>query len=93
MEQRRSLWTRFAGAADLDTEPCPNQPLVELSGTKRVLVENHQGICAYGQEEIQIKVSYGSLIIKGSELELTCMTKEQLIITGYIDAVLLFRGR
>lgn len=93
MEQCRSLWTRFTGTADLDTEPCPKQPLVEISGTGRVLVENHQGIFAYGQEEIQIKVSYGSLVVKGSCLELACMSKEQLIITGHIDSVLLCRRR
>lgn len=67
-------------------------PLVELAGQNRVLVENHFGVLAYSPEEIQIKVSYGKIIVTGCKLEIMQLTRNQLVICGQIDAVHLFRG-
>lgn len=61
--------------------------LVELSGNNRVLVENHSGVLAYSLEEIQVKVSYGKLIIKGKKLQMLQMNSEQLVVNGTIDAL------
>ena len=66
-------------------------PLVELAGTKRILIENHMGILAYSPEEIQIKVEYGGLLITGNGLKFTELCKEQLVITGHIDTIRLHR--
>lgn len=87
MTQRRNLLERAVLAADLPTEPLPGLPLVEIAGTGRVLIENHCGVTGYGCREIRVKVSYGQICICGSKLELTRMTKHQLIITGNIDTV------
>jgi len=65
-------------------------PLVELAGQNRVLIENHLGVLAYSLEEIQVKVCYGSVRVIGSELRLMEMNKEQLVISGRIDALQLF---
>ncbi len=67
-------------------------PLVELAGYKRVLIENHLGVIAYAPEEIQIKVSYGRLSVDGQCLKFIQIDKNQLVITGQIDGVKLFRG-
>ena len=93
MKQRKNLLERVALAADLPGEPLPGLPLVELAGDRRVLIENHHGVTEYGAREIRVKVSYGQLCIAGSGLELAKMTKEQLVITGCVDSVTLFRGR
>ncbi len=66
-------------------------PLAELTGFHRVLIENHTGVLAYSQEEITVKVSYGSLQINGQNMMLAEMSREQLVITGQIDGVLLHR--
>ena len=65
-------------------------PLVELAGQNRVLIENHLGVLAYSLEEIQVMVCYGSVRVIGSELRLMEMNKEQLVISGRIDALQLF---
>lgn len=62
-------------------------PLVEIADYNRVLIENHMGVLAYSTEEIQVKVRYGRLTICGSHLRLLQLCKEQLVITGNIDAV------
>ena len=72
---------RLADGADLSAEPLPGQPIVEIAGDRRVLIENHFGV----------KVKYGLVCVCGCDLELIRMTKEQLIISGRIDAVTLIR--
>ena len=69
----------------------PGQPIVEIAGTHRVLVENHCGVKEYGHHQILIKVSYGCISVIGTQLELARMTKEQLVISGNIQCVQLLR--
>lgn len=76
---------------DLPEEPLPFQPLVEIAGCQRVLIEHHCGVTEYGRQAICVKVRFGSVCIQGSGLELSRMTRQQLIISGCIDSVTLKR--
>mgnify|MGYP002456976651 CR=1 FL=1 len=71
--------------------PRRGQPIVEIAGDRRVLIENHFGVKEYSREKIGVKVKYGLVCVCGCNLELIRMTKEQLIISGRIDAVTLIR--
>lgn len=82
---------RLAEGADLGEEPIPSQPIVEIAGDRRVLIENHYGVKEYSRERIGVKVKYGQVNICGACLELRHMTKAQLVISGRIDAVTLCR--
>lgn len=93
MKQSNNLLGRLTSATDLDTEAVPGQPLVELSGTNRVLIENHLGILQYCDTRICVKLVYGSLCVAGNGLELARMTKEQLVITGDIAGICVHKGR
>ena len=83
---------RLTMAADLPDEPIPGRPLVEIIDHSRVLIENHKGVTEYGANLICVKVKFGFIRICGSHLELSRMTKGQLIITGSIDTIQLCRG-
>lgn len=78
--------------ADLPTESVPGSTLVEIIGECRVLIENHCGVTKYGTNEICVKVSYGVLSVRGARLELSRMTKQQLVITGCIECISLIKG-
>ena len=93
MKQRRNLLERMITAADLDVELNPRQPLIELVGDRRVLIENHLSVTQYGREEICVKVSYGCVGVKGTCLELAKLSREQLVITGCIHGIFLHRLR
>ena len=84
---------RLADGVDLSGEPLPYMPVVEIAGNRRVLIEYHRGVTEYSRERICVKVSYGIVTICGNGLELTQMTREQLIISGNIDCVQLHRRR
>lgn len=90
--KRQNWLEKLMDEMDLPGETLPGQPLVEVAGDRRVLVENHHGVTEYGHEQIRVRVKYGELCVCGRELEMIRMTKAQLIITGYIDAVHLVRG-
>ena len=89
---RKQIAQRLIFASDLPDAPLPGQPLVEIYGQERVLIENHRGVTQYGKESICIKVKFGQVCVSGCRLELARMTKGQLVITGRIDGVSLFRG-
>lgn len=83
---------RIVTAVDLNDEPMPILPLIEIAGNTRVLIEHHGGVTQYGSCRICVRVRYGAVVISGSGLELTRMTGQQLIITGKIDGVQLERN-
>ena len=93
MGRGRVFLEKLAADAELELEPLPGQPIAEIAGDRRVLIENHMGVKAYGREKIVVKVKYGTLCVCGCGLEMMRMTRDQLVIRGRIDAVTLQRGR
>ncbi len=91
MGQKKHWMEKLADSADLAGEPLPMQPLVELAGDRRVLIENHRGVVQYSRESICVKVRYGTVAVHGCGLELRRMTREQLVISGQIDSIQLMR--
>ena len=81
------FWDRL----DLPGESFPGQVLIEITGENRVLIEHHRGVREYSQDRIGVNVKYGVVQICGSCLELRCMTKDLLVISGKIDCVHLIR--
>ena len=84
---KHDLWDRL----DLPGESLPGQVVVEITGENRVLIEHHCGVREYSRERIGVKVKYSMLQVCGSCLELRCMTREQLVISGKIDCIVLKR--
>lgn len=85
-------WMRhLSEQLDLLDEPLPGVPVVELAGTGRVLIERHGGVTQYSPQRICVKVRYGTVQVCGCNMELTRMSREQLIISGKIDSVHLLR--
>lgn len=91
MGRGRNFLERLADEADISTEPLPGQPIIEVAGDRRVLIENHFGVKAYSREKIIVQVKFGWVSVCGCSLEILRMTKDQLIICGKIDAVTLQR--
>lgn len=90
---RRNFLEHIMDQASIGPESVPSQPIIEIAGDTRILIENHKGVAAYGKERILVNVKFGCVCICGYNLEMIHMTKEQLIICGKIDSVVLQRGR
>lgn len=88
----RSFWEQMAEGMDFSMEPMPGQPILEVAGEHRVLMENHRGVKGYSREKVWIRVKFGMVCIHGCDLELVHMTRERLLISGRIDGITLLRG-
>ena len=87
MVPRKHFSERLMAGMDLPGETLPGLPVVELAGDQRVLIEGHGGVTAYSPDRICVKVTFGHVEISGQGLELACMSKQQLVITGRIDCL------
>lgn len=92
MEKRRPMLELMVEAADLPAEMMPGMPLVELCGDRKVLVENHRGVREYSPERISVRLTKGSLIIRGRKLNLEKMQAQTLIVTGTVEGLDFERG-
>ncbi len=91
MKENANILQRMTEAMDLVGEPVPGQPLIEIAGNRQVLIENHCGVREYCRERIGVCVKFGFVEVCGCSLELSRMTKEQLVISGRIESVYLHR--
>ena len=72
---------------DLPADVVAGLPRLELVGDGELRVENHKGILAYGDQEIQVSGGGFLIQIRGSGLELRAMTGLELLITGRIAGI------
>jgi len=92
LNQHKKVFGRLRGIFDMAAQPMPGVPIVEMAGNRRLLIENHQGVMEYGKDRISILVKFGKIHVTGTDLEISYMSRHQLIITGCIDAVAIERG-
>ncbi len=91
MQRADKMMQRLSSSSMLPQDALPGIPVVEIAGMGRVLIEGHKGVTEYGPQRIQVTMRYGSLTIVGCGLSLAHMSKEQLVITGTVEQVCLFR--
>lgn len=83
-----NVWIqRFVESGTEHTSLLAGSPIIEICDRCRVLIENHKGIVAYGCEQVQVKVCFGTVCICGTNLKLNRMSKDKLIVTGCISSV------
>lgn len=92
MAERGSVLGQLGAKASDCAQALQGRTIVELAGDNRVLIEHHFGVRAYCSNKIVVKVQFGCVCIQGNGLELIRMTKEQLVISGKIEAISLSRG-
>ncbi|MCD7745888.1 MAG: YabP/YqfC family sporulation protein [Lachnospiraceae bacterium] len=61
--------------------------IVSVEGRERVRVENFKGICSYTTEEVRLAARRNIICVRGKRLQIDCYTKEEIEISGWIDAV------
>ncbi len=92
MEKRKPMLRLIAEAVDAPRELLPGEPLIELAGDQRVMIENHMGVREYACSCIRVGVKGGTVSIHGSGLSITRMQRKQLVIVGTISGIGMERG-
>lgn len=87
----RRIWELMQNQS-MGDETLPGIPIIEISGDRRVLIEQHQGVVAYGCQEIRVRVKYGLVSVTGSGLRLARMTGDQIVICGCVNGIQLVKS-
>jgi sporulation protein YqfC len=90
--QNRKWLQRLTDEANLPGESLPGIPVIEIAGDGRVLIERHKGVIEYCPRKIGVQMCYGKIEVCGCDLVLSSMTKEQLVISGRIYGVQIYRS-
>jgi len=77
----------MADFLELPPELLLNLPKLTLIGGRQLAVENHHGIIEYTEERIRISTHPGEIIIKGQNLTIKGLYREELFIEGEISAL------
>ncbi len=93
MGKGKGLLQRLADTADLQEENVTSQPILELCGSNRVLIEGHRGVIEYGTERISVRIKGGQYSVIGTKLTLCRMCNLQLLIRGNIESIEIRKGR
>lgn len=83
----RGKLSELRKVSQISNTPLPGIPLVEVLGNSRVLIENHYGVTAYGDDLICVKVRCGHIEVNGTNLTLTRMSDSQIIVNGLINGI------
>ncbi len=71
--------------ADIPQELVFGWPRSVLLGDEKLIVEQHQGIYAYSDQEIVLKTLCGHLVITGQKLSLSRYDRDGLVVFGRIE--------
>jgi sporulation protein YqfC len=83
---------RLADALELQHDVALNLPALHLTGGERLLMENHRGLLEYGRGKIRIASTAGVVEITGEGLDIKSVGREDILITGGIDSIVINRS-
>lgn len=87
----REYLARMAELFDLPSGGAAGLCHLELLGDRQLFLEGHEGLLAYGAEQIDVSVGRMVLRVTGANLTLKSMTERELRIFGRIDGVAYLR--
>ncbi len=67
--------------------PVMNQPCIELSGNREMLIEGCKGVLEYTPACIRVNTASMILTAEGRELNLRCISESALIIDGFMTSL------
>ncbi|MBR1534329.1 MAG: YabP/YqfC family sporulation protein [Ruminococcus sp.] len=67
--------------------PMNNQPCIEFSGNREVVIEGSRGVLEYSTDCIRVNTDGMVISLSGRGLNLRCISDSSLIIVGFILSV------
>ena len=82
-----SMTQRVLTKLDIPAESLTDAPRITISGGARVLVEGHRGLLEYADDRIAAAGPGCRILIKGENLGLVTMNRQELVVSGRLWAV------
>lgn len=83
-DKKRFFLEEAAEKFELPGEIVAGMATVNITGGRRVYIENHRGILEYGSEYISVNGGRVIIKIRGEKLQIRGMSSKDLIITGNV---------
>lgn len=58
---------------------------LEISGNRKVIIEECKGILEYSEKQIRVNTEKFILRFQGSDLQITAMTQDSIVLCGQIE--------
>lgn len=82
MSKSKKVAEELADRLMLPAEICAGSAKLTVCGKRHVLVENHKGILSYGDELVELDCGDMIIRLRGDELRLAAMDKQDIAISG-----------
>ena len=88
MTEKFNLGQRVMARLAIPVESILDRPRITISGSDRVLVEGHRGLLEYAGDRIAAAGPAGCrILIKGENLALVAMNRQEMVVSGRLWAV------
>lgn len=82
--KKEDMGRSLAASLDMPAELTGGVPKISITGNSSILVENHSGIRGFSAEEVRVGCCYGEIVIRGKELRLRLLKKDEIEAEGEI---------
>lgn len=86
---KSSFLQRLTDALELPKDVVLDLPKATIFGSVQAVLENHKGILEYTPELIRVRSSVGEIYITGERLRIGSILKDELVIDGKIDSIVI----
>ena len=83
-KKKMQIKSKITSLFELPTEVMLNLPLISITGSELVTIENYKGVIEYSEERVRINTSSGILKIEGKSLTLKQITAEEITVKGIV---------
>jgi sporulation protein YqfC len=87
MKKIKGLCEDLAERLELPQDAVSGAVRLTAVGDRRLLIENHAGLLAYGTEEIRVSTGRGQIVLHGAELGMRAMNRAELLIIGQLQSI------
>jgi sporulation protein YqfC len=79
---------KLADALELPYDIMLDLPVLHLTGSSRLLVENHKGLAEFDGVHIRIRAAKGgAVLVEGEKLKVSAVGRDDILVTGKIKSV------
>ncbi|NLK07875.1 MAG: sporulation protein YqfC [Firmicutes bacterium] len=86
-ETKHRLLQGLTHTLDLPAEVMLDLPRTTLTGSSKILIENHKGILSYQPEHIRVLTAQGETVVRGKRLKIESLFATDVVITGVIHGI------
>lgn len=89
---KKKLTGKISGMMDLPLDIAFDLPRIVIIGDLGVEIFNHRGLILYSKERVAVAVEFGTVTVKGSDLEIEEVGPEEMSIRGTVTSVEMSRA-